>query len=61
MPIQILRDLRGLRVSVIHPPDNEGFGLVEHLQRIGCSVTTVWPVPEFPGARGRYRDSLDRA
>ncbi len=47
MPIQILRDLRGLRVSVIHPPDDEGVGLVEHLQRIGCSVTTVWPVPEF--------------
>lgn len=46
MPIQILRDLRGLRVDVIHPPDSEGVSLVEHLRRIGCTVSTAWPVPE---------------
>ena len=46
MAIQILRDLRGLRVEVIHPPDGEGVSLVEHLQRIGCAVSTAWPVPE---------------
>jgi len=44
--IQILRDLRGLRVQVIHPPDTEGVALVEHLRRIGCTVDTQWPVPE---------------
>jgi AmiR/NasT family two-component response regulator len=44
--IQILRDLRGLRVQVVHPPDNERIGLVEHLRRIGCMVETQWPVPE---------------
>jgi AmiR/NasT family two-component response regulator len=44
--IQILRDLRGLRVQVVHPPDNERVRLVEHLRRIGCMVETVWPVPE---------------
>ena len=37
--IQILRDLRGLRVQVVHPPDNERISLVEHLQAaIGCMV-----------------------
>lgn len=46
MAIQILRDLRGLRVQVIHPPDTEGVALVEHLRRIGCTVDTQWPVPE---------------
>jgi AmiR/NasT family two-component response regulator len=46
MPIQILRDLRGLRVEVMHPPDAEGVSLVEHLARIGCVANTVWPLPE---------------
>jgi two-component system, response regulator / RNA-binding antiterminator len=44
--IQILRDLRGLRVQVIHPPDAEGVSLVEHLRRIGCTVEAQWPIPE---------------
>jgi AmiR/NasT family two-component response regulator len=43
---QILRDLRGLRVQVIHPPDAEGVSLVEHLRRIGCAVEAQWPIPE---------------
>lgn len=46
MTIQILKDLRGLRVHVIHPPDEERPSLVEHLRRIGCTVEIVWPVPE---------------
>ena len=46
MAIQILRDLHGLRVEVIHPPDAEGVSLVEHLRRIGCTVSTAWPVPD---------------
>ncbi len=46
MAIQILRDLRGLRVQVIHPADPEGVSLVEHLRRIGCSVEAQWPVPD---------------
>ncbi len=46
MAIQILRDLRGLRVQVVHPPDSERTRLVEHLRRIGCMVETQWPVPE---------------
>ena len=46
MPIQILRDLRGLHVEIIHPPDHEGSGLIEHLRRIGCFVSSTWPVPD---------------
>ncbi|WP_454643758.1 ANTAR domain-containing response regulator [Bradyrhizobium liaoningense] len=46
MAIQILRDLRGLRVHVVHPPDSERSKLVEHLRRIGCMVDAHWPVPD---------------
>jgi AmiR/NasT family two-component response regulator len=47
--IRILRDLRGLRVQVIHQPDDEGVELVEHLRRIGCTVEAQWPIPDtFP-------------
>jgi AmiR/NasT family two-component response regulator len=51
--IQILRDLRGLRVQVIHPPDSEGVSLIEHLRRIGCTVEAQWPIPE------EFSDSVD--
>jgi len=47
--IQILRDLRGLRVLVVHPPDSERTRLVEHLHRIGCRVEMRWPVPDSFG------------
>mgnify|MGYP001264216266 CR=1 FL=1 len=46
MAIQVLRDLRGLRVQVIHPPDAEGQSLVEQFNRIGCPTETQWPVPD---------------
>ena len=46
MAIEILRDLRGLRIEVMHPPDAEGVALVEHLRRIGCVTTTIWPLPD---------------
>ncbi len=46
MATQVLRDLRGLRVQVIHPADSEGVSLVEHLRRIGCMVEAQWPIPE---------------
>ncbi|GLK75045.1 transcription antitermination regulator [Methylopila jiangsuensis] len=51
MAIQILRDIKGLRVHAIHPSDAEGRQLVEHLRRIGCFVETAWPIPDsFPSA-----------
>ncbi|WP_018697983.1 ANTAR domain-containing response regulator [Amorphus coralli] len=46
MAIQVLRDLRGLRVQVIHPPDAEGQSLVDQFHRIGCLTETQWPVPD---------------
>ena len=49
MSLQILRDLKGLRVLVVHPRDSEGKSLVEHLERIGCQVEVEWPVPESAG------------
>ena len=45
MAIEILRDLRGLRVEVMHPPDLERARLIEHLSRIGCLPIAVWPFP----------------
>ena len=48
MRASVLRDLRDLRVQVIHAPDEEGKNLVEHLRRIGCTVDAAWPVPESP-------------
>ncbi len=46
MGFEILRDLRDLHVQVIHAPDAEGLGLVEHVQRIGCTVEAAWPIPD---------------
>ncbi len=46
MAVRILRDLRDLRVQVIHQPDDEGVELVEHLRRIGCAVEAQWPIPD---------------
>ena len=50
MSTNVLRDLRDLRVQVIHPPDEEGKSLVDHLRRIGCMVEAVWPIPDSPAA-----------
>ncbi|MEW9581636.1 ANTAR domain-containing response regulator [Paraburkholderia sp. DGU8] len=39
----ILRDLRSLKVVVIHPQDQDGDELLAQLQRIGCDVQVCWP------------------
>jgi len=39
----ILRDLRSLKVVVIHPQDQDGEELLAQLQRIGCAVQVCWP------------------
>lgn len=49
MAIQILRDIRGLRIQVLHPPDADGVAVVQHLRRIGCSVEASWPMPQAYG------------
>lgn len=46
MSSPILRQLRGLRVLVVHEADGERDNLVQHLNRIGCQVKAVWPAPE---------------
>jgi two-component system, response regulator PdtaR len=39
------RDLRQLRVAVLHPADREIDELVRHLKRIGCQAECTWPPP----------------
>jgi AmiR/NasT family two-component response regulator len=42
---RVLNDLRQARVLVLHPRDEDGAILTEHLKRLGCSVTATWPLP----------------
>ncbi len=42
---RILDDLRQARVLVLHPRDEDGAVLTEHLKRLGCAVTATWPLP----------------
>jgi len=41
----LLRELKGLRVLVVHPQDGEAHIVLDQLQRIGCIVEQCWPVP----------------
>ena len=45
MSFALLRDLRDLKVVVLHPNNPEGHSLMDHLRRIGCDATQSWPVP----------------
>jgi AmiR/NasT family two-component response regulator len=44
--IEILKDLRKLRVLVVHPNDEQGNDICQHIERIGCKVRMVWPCPK---------------
>ncbi|MDO5625356.1 MAG: ANTAR domain-containing protein [Pseudomonadota bacterium] len=47
---QQLKDLRQLKIVVIHPDDADGQLLTQQLQRIGCQVQPLWPpVQSLPG------------
>lgn len=47
---RILDDLRQAKVLVLHPRDEDGSVLVDHLKRLGCDVKAVWPPPAIiPG------------
>ena len=46
MAIEILKDLRKLKVLVIHPNDEQGSDICQHIERIGCNVRMVWPCPK---------------
>jgi AmiR/NasT family two-component response regulator len=41
-----LAELARLAIAVIHPRDQDGDLLVQHLQRAGCRVGQVWPPPQ---------------
>jgi AmiR/NasT family two-component response regulator len=40
-----LAELRRAQVLVIHPRDEDGATLLDHLKRLGCEVKAAWPVP----------------
>ncbi|THD45965.1 MAG: ANTAR domain-containing protein [Bradyrhizobium sp.] len=42
---RLLDDLRRARVLVVHPQDEDGTALVAHLNRLGCEVRRLWPLP----------------
>lgn len=45
----LIRNMRNLRILLLHPYDSEGEELMKHLNRIGCQVMTRWPpLPETP-------------
>lgn len=41
-PSQV-KELRTLRIAVVHPDDSDGRQLAQQLQRIGCQVQAFWP------------------
>jgi len=41
--LQALRDIRSVKVLVVHPKDRERNELVDHIRRIGCRVEAIWP------------------
>ncbi|WP_460275401.1 ANTAR domain-containing response regulator [Celeribacter sp. ULVN23_4] len=51
MSYAFLKELRNLSVVVLHPMDEEGIALTDHLRRIGCSPQLIWPVPDRLPAR----------
>ena len=41
----VVKNLRALKVAVLHPDDADGRQLIQQLQRIGCHVQAFWPPP----------------
>lgn len=42
----LIRELRSLRVLVLHPPGPDREELTRQLRRIGCQVRVDWPLPQ---------------
>ncbi|MBX9456922.1 MAG: ANTAR domain-containing protein [Rhizobium sp.] len=42
----LLRQLRRVRMLVLHPEDSEREILLAHLRRVGCTVECRWPPPD---------------
>ncbi|MCG3770187.1 MAG: Aliphatic amidase regulator [Nitrosomonadaceae bacterium] len=45
----LLRELRSLRILIVHPIGSERDELIQQLKRIGCQVHIEWPKPSFIG------------
>jgi len=41
--LKALREIRSVRVLVLHPKDRDCEALVAQIRRIGCQVAAVWP------------------
>ncbi|WP_348770365.1 ANTAR domain-containing protein [Hydrogenophaga sp. PAMC20947] len=41
----LVKELRSLKVGIIHPDDDDGRLLAQQLQRIGCQAQAFWPPP----------------
>jgi AmiR/NasT family two-component response regulator len=49
----VVKNLRTLKVAVLHPDDADGRQLIQQLQRIGCQVQAFWPpLPALPEGTG---------
>lgn len=44
----LIRNVRKLRILLLHPGGREGEDLLEHLNRIGCQVSISWPPEAIP-------------
>ncbi|TGN61856.1 ANTAR domain-containing protein [Paracoccus liaowanqingii] len=42
---RVIENLRGLRVAVVHAPDQDCDALSSQLRRIGCEPVPIWPAP----------------
>lgn len=45
---RLYEDLRSICVAVVHPPGEDRDIIVEQLQRIGCRLRIIWPLPGEP-------------
>lgn len=42
----IIGELRSLNVLILHPRDSDCDDLIQQINRIGCNVEALWPLPE---------------
>lgn len=45
---RLYEDLRSICVAVIYPPGEDRDVVVQQLQRIGCRLKVIWPLPAEP-------------
>lgn len=45
---RLYEDLRSICVAVVYPPGEDRDVIVQQLQRIGCRLRIIWPLPSEP-------------